>query len=203
MSFCRKRLQQTRLPLLLLNLSDIRLPRELEADDSATAIRRILSARTTTLWPGGNQEVPVISMTDPLEQALVNARLKEQIRCGFDAIVEKLRSEKKGIMNVRAQRCALYGNRVSRLILLSNDGAERLYRHIERLLQDHSPRVLACLLDIDNSILGRLLLIAGKDRQIKVVMAEHKAAVSDLLRAILNCASANQKPSSSGGDWLS
>jgi hypothetical protein len=176
---------------LHLNPLDIRLPRELEADDSATAIRRILSARTSKLWPGGIQEVPVISMADPLEQALVKARLRGQIRCGFDAIREKLESERKGIMNVREQSAAPYGNRISRLILFSDDGAERLYRHIEQLLQDHSPRVLGCLLNIDSSVLGRLM--AEKDRPIKVLMAEHKEVVSELLRAMIKASAASTR----------
>lgn len=167
---------------LPLNFSDIHFPRDLEADGSAAAIRRILSARTAKLWPGGKLEAPVISMGPSLEQALVKARRKGQIRCGFEAVRERLESEKKGIMNVRERSPAPYGNRVSRLILFSDDGAERLYRHIEQLLQEHSPRVLGCFLSIDSSILGRLM--AGEGRQIKVLMAEHKDAVSELLRAI-------------------
>lgn len=166
-----------------MNLSNIRLPRELEVDDSATAIRRILSARTAKIWPGGTQEATVISMSDPLKQALVKARLKGQIRCGFEAIRERLESEEKGIMNIRKQGAAPYGNRISRLILFSDDGAERLYRHIEQLMRDHSSRVLGCLLNIDSSVLGHLM--TGKDRQIKVLMAEHKEAVSELLRAMM------------------
>jgi hypothetical protein len=167
----------------LLNLSNIRLPRELEVDDSATAIRRILSARTAKIWPGGAQEATVISMSDPLKQALVKARLKGQIRCGFEAIRERLASEKKGIMNIRKQGAPPYGNRISRLILFSDDGAERLYRHIEQLMRDHSPRVLGCLLNVDSSVLGHLM--TGENRQIKVLMAEHKEAVSELLRAMM------------------
>jgi hypothetical protein len=167
----------------LLNLSNIHLPRELEADDSAMAIHCMLTARTAKIWPGGTNEATVISMSDPLKQALVKARLKGQIRCGFEAIRERLESEKKGIMNIRRQSAAPYGNRISRLILFSDDGAERLYRHIEQLIQDHSPRVLGCLLDIDSSVLGHLM--TGKDMQIKVLMAEHKEAVSELLRAMM------------------
>lgn len=166
-----------------MNLSNIRLPRELEADGSATAIRRILSARTVKIWSGSTQETTVISMSDPLKQALVKARLKGQIRCGFEAIRERLESEQKGIMNIRKQGVVPYGNRISRLILFSDDGAERLYRHIEQLMQDHSPRVLGCLLNIDSSVLGHLM--TGKDKQIKVLMAEHKEAVSELLRAMV------------------
>ena len=166
-----------------MNLSDIRFPRELEADDDAESIRQALMARTVKLWPGGHLDVSMITMSDPLKKALQKARLKGQIRCGFEAIFDKLENEKKGITNVRERQGAPYGDRVSRLLLFSNDGAERLYRHIEQLLQAHAPRLIGCLLDIDGSALGNL--ITGKDRKIKLVMAEHKEVVSDILRGII------------------
>jgi len=166
-----------------MNLSDIRLPRQLEADDDAESIRQALMARTVKLWPGGHLDVSMITMSDPLKKALQKARLKGQIRCGFEAIFDKLENERKGIANVRERQGAPYGDRVSRLLLFSNDGAERLYRHIEQLLQAHAPRLIGCLLDIDGSTLGNL--ITGKDRKIKLVMAEHKEVVSDILRGII------------------
>jgi hypothetical protein len=166
-----------------MNLSDIRLPRQLEADDNAETIRQALMARTVKLWPGGHLDVSMITMSDPLKKALQKARLKGQIRCGFEAIFDKLENERKGIANVRERQGAPYGDRVSRLLLFSNDGAERLYRHIEHLLQAHAPRLIGCLLDIDGSTLGNL--ITGKDKKIKIVMAEHKEVVSDILRGII------------------
>jgi hypothetical protein len=166
-----------------MNLSDIRFPRQLEADNNADAIRQALMARTVKLWPGGHLDVSMIMMSDPLKKALQKARLRGQIRCGFEAIFDKLENERKGIANVRERQGAPYGDRVSRLLLFSNDGAERLYRHIEHLLQAHAPRLIGCLLDIDGSTLGNL--ITGKDKKIKIVMAEHKEVVSDILRAII------------------
>lgn len=166
-----------------MNLSDIRFPRQLEADGNAETIRQALMASTAKLWPGGSLDVSMITMSGPLREALQKARLKGQIRCGFEAILDKLEGERKGIANVRERQGAPYGDRVSRLLLFSNDGAERLYRHLEHLLQAHAPRLLGCLLDIDGIVLGKI--ITGKDRQIKVVMAEHKEAVSDILRAII------------------
>ena len=165
-----------------MNLSDIRFPRQLEADYNAETIRQALMASTVKLWPGGHLDVSMITMSDPLKKALQKARLKGQIRCGFEAILDKLENERKGIANVRERQGALYGDRVSRLLLFSNDGAERLYRHIEHLLQVHAPRLIGCLLDIDGYALGNI--IAGKDRKIKVVMAEHKEVVSEILRGI-------------------
>jgi hypothetical protein len=42
---------------------------------------------------------------------------------------------------------------------------------------------LGCLLNIDGIALGNL--ITGKDRKIKLVMAEHKEVVSEILRGII------------------
>ena len=166
-----------------MNLSDIRFPRQLEADKIAETIRQALMARTVKLWPGGHLDVSMITMSDPLKKALQKARLKGQIRCGFEAIFDKLESERKGIANIRGRLGAPYGDRVSRLLLFSNDGAERFCRHIEHLLQAHAPRLLGCLLDIDGSTLGNL--ITDKDRKIKIVMAEHKDVVSEILSGII------------------
>jgi hypothetical protein len=161
----------------------MRFPRQLEADHGPDVIRQVLMDRTSRLWSGGVLDVPLIAMKDPLKKALQVAVLKSRLRCGFEAVSHKLSNEKAGIAHVREQSDVPQGERISRLILLSNDGAERFYRHVEQLLRSHAPRVLGCLLDTDASTLGKL--ITGKDKQIKLAMAEHKEAVSDILRAIL------------------
>ena len=165
-----------------MNLSDMRFPRQLEADGTVEIIRGALMACTKKLWPGGDLDVSMITMSDPLKKVLQKAMLKGQIRCGFEAIFDKLESERKGIANVRERKGGSYGDRISRLLLFSNDGAERFYRHIEHLLQVHAPRLLGCLLDINGSALGNV--ITGKDRMIKLMMAEHKEVVSEILCTI-------------------
>jgi hypothetical protein len=167
-----------------MNLSDMRFPRQLEADGFAEIIRNKLLMRTTKLWAGSKIDVPVISLSEPLKMALHKARLQGRIRYGFEPIFERLASEKKGIANVRRQTDVLQGGRLSRLLLFSNDGAERFYRHIEQSLQEHAPRLLGCLLDIDSGALGHL--ITGKEGVIKIVMAEHKDVVSGILRALVD-----------------
>jgi hypothetical protein len=160
----------------------MRFPRQLEVDGSVEIIRGELMARTSKLWTGSKIDVPVISLNEPMKIVLKNARLQGRIRFGFEPILQKLDSEKKGIINVREQTDAPYGDRISRLLLLSNDGAERFYRHIEQILQAHAPRLLCCLLDIDGDALGQLF--TGKGASIKIIMAEHKDVVSDVLRAL-------------------
>ena len=100
-----------------MNLSDIRFPRQLEADETAETIRKALMARTVKLWPGGDLDVARITMNDPLKKVLRKARLMGRIRCGFEAVSVRLASERKGIMNVRERRGVPYGDRVSRLLL--------------------------------------------------------------------------------------
>lgn len=165
-----------------MNLSDVRFPRQLEADGTAEAIRGALMARTVKLWPGGDLDVARIAMGDPLKEALRMARLQGRLQFGYETVSERLMDEGKGIENVRG-RGAPYGDRVSRLLLCSNDGAERFYRHVEALLRAHAPRLLGCLLDIDGIALGSL--VTGKEAHIKLVMAEHKDAVAEILRRMI------------------
>jgi hypothetical protein len=167
-----------------MNLLEIRFPRQLEAVYDPDAVRRVLMRRTARLWSGGNSDVPLIALTDPLKKTLQTAILKGYIRCGFEGVSNKLCGEQAGIALVQGRSAVPHGERISRLILLSDDGAERLYRHVEQLLLYHAPRLIGCLLDVDSSVLGKL--VTGKDRRIKLVMAEHKDAVSEILRAIVD-----------------
>jgi len=166
-----------------MNLADIRLPRQLEADNSAEAIRQVLISLAAKLMPGGKIDVPVINWSDPLKIALQKARLQGRIRLGLESITEQLASERYGIKNAHQSSGAAYGDRISRLLLFSNDGADRFYRHIEQLLEQNTPRLLGCKLNVDAGILGQLIL--GKDKKIKIIMAEHKDVVSGILRAIV------------------
>lgn len=166
-----------------MNLADARFPRHLEAEYGADAIRRVLTERTRRLWAGGDSDVPLIAMNDPLKKALFAAVLKGRMRCGFEAAVQKLNNEKAGITHAGERSHVSPGMRISRLILLSNDGADRFYRHVEQLVRAHAPRLLVCILDADSVVLGRV--VTGQDREIKLVMAEHKDAASEILRAIL------------------
>jgi len=167
---------------LYMNMADIRLPRQLEADNADEAILQGLISCAAKLMLGGKIDVPVIKWSDPLKMALRKARLQGRIRLGLESISEKLAGERYGIKNAHQSSGAAYGDRISRLLLFSNDGADRFYRHIEQLLEQNAPRLLGCKLDVDAGVLGQLIL--GKDKKIKIIMAEHKDVVSGVLRAI-------------------
>jgi len=165
-----------------MNLSDLRFPKELETEGTAEIIRGALLLHTVKLLPESDFVVPRIEIKNPLKIALGQARLRGRIRCGFEAIAGKLESERKGIAGVRERSDTPYGNRISRLLLFSNDGAGRLYRHIEQILKIHSSRLLGCLLNISSGAFGRLIM--GKDCKIKIILVEHRDDVCNILRAL-------------------
>jgi len=165
-----------------MNLSDIRLPRELEANETAETIRLVLGVRTVHLWPGGSLSIPVITASEALRKVLRRASLNGHVRWGLEAISDKLKEEERGIAHLRESRGLPTGHRVSRLLLVSNDGAERFYKDIERLLRAYIPRLFGCMVDIDGNELGSL--VSGREKQVKVAMADHKSVVAEILKAI-------------------
>jgi len=74
------------------------------------------------------------------------------------------------------------GQRISRLLILANDGSERFYRQVASLLKRHGPRVIAVFLKTDAAALGGAVF--GKGRAARLLMIEHKAAVGDVLLAL-------------------
>ena len=164
------------------------LPRSLEEDGSAEKITEILAGRKTRLCSGAEMEVPVLSLSPALERAIRKARLQRRVRPGFEDIANKLDAEKKGLDEARRKTATLQKERISRLLLFSNDAAERLYRHIGQLIERHHPRILGCLLDIDGRSLG--YLIAGEKGMrgsgVKVILIGHKDAAADVLRTLMD-----------------
>jgi len=166
-----------------MNLKNMNFPRQLEMAGSAEKIREVLAVRQTRLGAEGKMEVPVLDVSKTLVDAIKRARMQRRVRFGFDDIFDKLAAEKKGIDEVLQKTKSQQQDRISRLLLFSNDGAERLYRHIEQTLTEHHLRILGCLLDSDSKKLGEL--ITGRSAGIKVILVEHKDAVSDVLRTLL------------------
>ncbi len=166
-----------------MDLSEMCFPRQMEADGSVGKICEALAVGKARLRPEGNLEVPVLTLSESLTSALKKARMQRRVRFGFDEIVEKLAAEKKGIDELLQKTKSLPNERISRLLLFSNDGAERLYRHIEQILHEHQLRILGCLVDVDSRKLGEA--ITGRNASIKVILVEHKDAVADVLRSLI------------------
>ncbi len=158
-------------------MQELRLPRQIEADAGCAAILAVLTARTRKLWRGGAVDVPILALTDSLATALKSALARGQLRRGLEAAVGALEAERHGLAALGQQ-----GRRMSRLCLVASDGVERFYRQVERCLVTHAPRLLGCLLEVDSATLGELLY--RRDTTVKLVLADHKDAVSAILRSL-------------------
>ena len=113
------------------------LPRKLEEEGTAGKIAEVLDRHKARPWPGAEAEVPVLKLSRALEQAIRKARLQRRVRPGFEDIANKLAAEQKGLAGIRPSSDGATATRISRLLLFSNDGAPRLYRHIEQLYKQH------------------------------------------------------------------
>lgn len=165
-----------------------RLPREIETDPCHDAVRAALAARTRLLWPGGTLVASVVPLSDALRRALGTPATARLLRRGLEAAEGALAAERRGLAALPPAEAQRQGGRVSRLVLVASDGAERFYRQVERLVAAHAPRVLACVVDCDSATLGGLLY--EDDAMAKLVLAEHKTAVAAILRAFAEGAGA-------------
>jgi hypothetical protein len=126
--------------------------------------------------------VPTARLDPDLAKALRGAQRAGLAVQGLEKAERLLALEEQGLLLADRQGGAQRGARVSRLLILSDDGAERFYRRIESLLRRHGPRVLALRLDAGASTLGEMLF--GSGRMARLVMIEHKEAVSSVLLAL-------------------
>jgi len=156
------------------------LPRAIEATPARDAIRARLATSSRLLWRSGTATVPVLPL-EPLAAALSAAYAADHLDLGLERATETLAAEARGLALLRhADPTAT--SRVSRLLLLSDDGAERLYRHAESLMTAHTPRVLVAILSAGAAALGRAT--TGHDATVKVVLVRHKQAVAAVLHGL-------------------
>ena len=160
----------------------LRLPKLVESDPRAPQLLCSLMAHTRPLWRDSELSIPAVTLTVELAGALRKAHASGQIIRGLESAERKLASEERGLQMADRQAGAPRGVRVSRLLLLTNDGAERFYRNVETMLHRYGPRVLAVRLETDAGGLGELLF--GPGRIARLVMLEHKQAVGDVLLAM-------------------
>lgn len=171
-----------------------RLPKQVEADPQAARVAASLAARRRTLWSGGQLPTPVVGMTARLAATVQSAQMSRRLTRGLERAEKKLAAESRGLDRVDRRAGIERGQRVSRLMLVANDGAERMYRRIESLLRQYGDRLLVVQLTCDALELGALLGKSGSPT--KVVMLDHKDAVTDALLSLAGSAPRSSSPAS-------
>jgi hypothetical protein len=170
----------------------LRLPRLVEADPRAPRLLARLAADRRPLWRGGELDVPAARLTPELAAALRKARGAGHVIRSLEGAETALDAEERGQRMADEESGVPRGVRISRLLLLSADGAERFYRNVETLLARHGQRVLALQLEADAVTLGELLF--GSGSMARLVMLEHKDAVAAVLLALAGAGPAPAAP---------
>lgn len=160
----------------------LRLPKLIESDPRAPQLLHNLATHTRLLWRDSEIAIPVASLTMELAEALRNTYSAGRVVRSLERAERVLAAEERGLRMADRQSGVARGVRVSRLLLLANDGAERFYRQVEALLHRCGPRILAVMIEIDERGLGELLF--GPDRVARLLMLEHKQAVGAVLLAM-------------------
>jgi hypothetical protein len=170
----------------------VRLPKRVEADTRSAAVSVALAARMQPLWSGGDLPTPVVDLSDPLARALSSARAAGRVIRGLERAEKKLVAELRGLDQVDRRASVARGQRVSRLLLVADDCAERMCRRVETLVRRNRGRVLVLQLRSSESEIGSLLFGAGSAA--KLLMLDHKDAVADALLALADAAAEKGTP---------
>jgi hypothetical protein len=160
----------------------LRLPRAVEESPRVEAVRAALRADVRPLWAGGTLGVPHIPLTSALRSALGTLGAAGRLVRGLETAEATLAGERRGLDALPAETRRRQGRRVSRVLLVSADGAERFHRQVERLVLAHAPRVVACRLGCTSAELGAAAFGAGAVA--KLVLSGHKSAAAALLTAL-------------------
>jgi hypothetical protein len=163
-------------------------PREIEADACVSALRTVLAARTLPLWRDATTIVPTVHLDARVEAVLGRAGRAGTLVVGLEAVRVILEREGHGLATVDARGTGARPARISRLLLLADDGAERFYRAAETLTRRHAARLLTCRLDVPAATLGRA--VVGRAVGVKAVLVQHKQEVAAVLRAMAGVSAA-------------
>jgi len=159
-----------------------RLPRKIADDPAAAGLADELAARSEPLWNRGEFGATRVSLTPAVGAALKSAFSTGRVVRGIDAAEKVLAGEQRGLERVDRATGADRGGRVSRLVVLADDGSERFYRSVDFLLRRHEPRVLALRLDASQDALGSLVF--GPEQVARLLLIQHKDAVAAVLLAL-------------------
>jgi hypothetical protein len=165
------------------SLDTLRLPKTLENVPGAPALHAALRESARKLWGGGVIQVPTAAWNPELAVVLEAAQREHHLVRGLELIEKTLEREARGLSLADARSATERGSRVSRLLLVSQDGTERFYRQAERLVCKQGPRLLAIRVEADSGQLGAVVPHQASGI-VRALLVEHKDCVVRVLSAL-------------------
>ncbi|MBT3294698.1 MAG: hypothetical protein HN919_09365 [Verrucomicrobia bacterium] len=156
----------------------MQLPKQLAKDGVESEVKAALERKTIAPCSDSPFTIPLLTLTPELRQQLFYATSLGELTIGADALQKELQNERRGLANVNGQ-----SERISRLLIVTNDGSPRFYRDVEYLHKQEGGRVLICLLNSDAATMGTLLGL--KDKQVKAILLNRKTSVANVLKSLV------------------
>lgn len=163
-------------------MTHLKLPRSLEDDARTADIEAAITRDRQPLWAQGTLPVARVALSEPLVTALTGALRTRSLERGLEHIEQVLAGESKGLEAARAKQGAAVANRISRVLVMANDGSERFNRHCESTLKKHGDRVLGLVVDAGSDAFSARLF--GEGKQVKVVLVTGREAVAAVLLSL-------------------
>lgn len=162
----------------------LKLPRLLETETENQLLFLTLQKSFQIFSTSGIVKVPYVELSEKLIQALAFARRCGTLRGGLESIETFLQTEEAGLVALRSKQGLKVPNRISRILIFSNDGSERFYKQCESLLVKYSGRVLGLRVNVDSKTFGKMFF--GSEKAVKAVLVSRKDAVVKVLSAIIS-----------------
>ena len=119
-------------------MQSIRLPKLVESDPRGANLLQSLIEHARPIREGSDIFVP-LARFDGIESELQSAHRAGRVVRGLDTAKQTLAAEERGLRLADESTGVKRGGRVSRLLLLANDGSDGFYRQVENLLSATIP----------------------------------------------------------------
>jgi hypothetical protein len=161
----------------------LKLPKSWEADPHKETLLSLLEGSSRALRADGTIKVPHLPLSAGLKTALAFARRCGKMRGGLENIENLLQREETGFSKLAARGQDTRPTAITRVLILSDDGSDRFYRHCEALITRYEPRILCINLEMSSSALGQTFF--GKEAVVKALLIEQKEYVQRVLKGLL------------------
>ena len=164
-------------------LPKLKFSKALEEDPHYLSLLSLLEKDRRPIWEKGTIAVSYVHFIPALGSALSEALRHRQLVMGLEMIDTTLDNEKKGLDAVHEKKSTTPSYRVSRLLIVANNGSERFYRSCERTALKHKERLLLIVTDIPAILLSAE--VSREGREIKALLVSDKEAVSKVLLSLV------------------
>jgi len=131
-----------------------------------------------------------------VQNALSFARRCGHLIGGLEQIQQVLKNEQIGLKLVDKRKPTdKSAKRVTRLLIVSNDGSDRFYRECEKLLTLYSNCLIGVQLDVSSEVLGNSFFGAGKS--VKAMLVTRRDTTSKIL-STMNVSNDNDETQEQG-----